>query len=97
MVGRFNLHIRFFDLAIGANQIADAFGFARLCVWRGTIRHGYLKRLVTQKVKPESLFVVKSLVLGRCIVADSEHYGVLVFELLDSITESLTFLGSAAG
>ena len=95
MLRRLDGRVSLQDLAIGTDQVADAFCLARIGIGCGTVSDGHRQVLSAEQVKREVLFLLETFVLRWWIVADANDDGVLVCKLLDSITEPLTLAGSA--
>ena len=57
------------------------------------MRHGSV--LVTQQIIRKREFVTERLVVGRAVIAQPDNGGVCFIEVLDSITEPVSFDGSA--
>jgi len=97
MVPCLDFRIGLANLAVSTDQIADPVGLAGPRISGRTVGNGNGKIFVADKIKGERILVVKLLVLGRWVIADTNDHRIVVSQLLDSITEPLTLAGSARG
>ena len=97
MLRRLHLGVDLRNPAVGADQIADAVRLAGTRVWSRTVGDRYVEARVAEKVERKRLFLLESLVLFRCVIADAKDDRILFADFLDSITEPLPFAGSATG
>jgi hypothetical protein len=93
MIGWCHGIIRRRDLTIGSHQYRFAAGAPRIGDFHA-IGLGYGSVLVAQQIVRKIEFILERFVVTGRIDADPDDNGILVIEVLDSITEPVAFDGS---
>ena len=95
MLRRADFPIHFRNRAVGADQVADSRGVALLRVCGGSIGDTNRPILIAQEVERKVEFVFEGLIFRWSVTANANDHGVFCVEILDSITEPLSFDSSA--
>ncbi len=97
MVARIHFGKHFFDLAVGADQIADAFGAAALGIVGGAVGNSNLAFGIAEQREIKMELLRKRAVLFHRIKADAENFNVQLLILAGSVAEPATLGRSTRG
>jgi hypothetical protein len=97
VLGRLDARVGLLDLAVGADQVADAFRAAGLGVVAGAVGEADLAVRVAQQREVVVELLREGRVGLRGVEADPEDLDALLVVLVLEVAEPATLLGSAGG